>query len=117
MATRTKTQLAQAVLEHLAVLGANQTISAEDNAYVSGRYEDLWEEMADDNNMAYWPQNEIPAVVFEPLVHLVAVSVGSAFGKPRSIRDLEQDIMICKRRIRRHTKVTGAETSATFEDF
>lgn len=117
MATRTKIQLALAVLQHLAVVGAEGNMAAADADYVSRRYEDLWEEMTDDNSMAYWDRDDIPSVVFEPLIHLVAISVASAFGKPSNVKMIDEEMRICKRRIRRHTGVKTAELPSTFEDF
>ena len=117
MATRTKTQLATAVLQHLGVAGAEGNVSATDAAYVSARYEDLWEEMNDDNAMAYWDRDEIPSVVFEALTHLVAISVASAFGFQSNVREIDEEMRVCKRRIRRHTQVKGAELPSPFEDF
>jgi hypothetical protein len=117
MATRTKTQLALAALQHIGVVDADGNMAAADADYVIARYEDLWEEMTDDNNLAYWERDEIPSVVFEPLIHLMGVSVAPAFGKPSTVKQIEENLMICKRRIRRHSKVTSADVQSPSEDF
>jgi hypothetical protein len=47
----------------------------------------------------------------------MGVSVAPAFGKPSTVKQIEENLMICKRRIRRHSKVTSADVQSPSEDF
>lgn len=116
MTTRTQRSLAENVLRALGLLDALDSPSAEDSSYVVARYNDILAEMSEDN-LAYWPADVIPLVVFEPLTLLVALSVSPAYGKPMTIENLEQARMAVKRRIRRHTQLRSAQMPVLIDDF
>lgn len=116
MATRTKAALAANVLVHLGITNASESPAAIDVQYVSDRYDDCLEELIDDD-LAYWPSNAIPVVMFEPLTQLVSLSVMTAFGLPLSPTEMEEGRRLYKRRIRRHVGKKSSGLAAEFEDF
>ena len=116
MTTRTQRSLAENVLRSLALIDATESPSADDNDYIVARYNDILAEMAEDN-LAYWPADAIPLVIFEPLTLFVALSVSMAFGIPMNGQNLEQGRMILQRRIRRHTQLRTAQMPVLVDDF
>ena len=116
MATRTKIDLATNVMRALGLVNADESPDPRDTSYVSGRYEDVLEELTDDE-LVYWTSNAIPSVIFEPLTQLVALSVGEAFGLPAMSENLDEGRRLLKRRLRRHAGKKSAGTAAEFEDF
>ena len=116
MTTRTKTELAQNVGLHLNLIDAEGSLESRDHDYIVKRYLDLWAEFEDDK-MAYWDADAIPAVVFEALTQIMALSVGPAFGRRVTVRDLDDGLNTFRRRIRRHTRVRSADLPAETESF
>jgi hypothetical protein len=116
MTTRTPTELAKNVLLHLNICDAQSSPSAADNDYLIARYRDIYEELSEDH-IAYWPADEIPRVVFEPLTQYMALCVSKPFGVSVAASEMEEGLRIFRRRLRRHTHRRSAELPATFEDF
>lgn len=116
MATRTRTQLATAVLRHLGLVNAEEAPSATDMAYVKERYDGILAEM-DDQNMVYWDDDAVPYIIYEPLVQLVALSVGTAYGIPSLAENIEAARLNYMRRIRRHTQKKSDGNSVRVEQF
>ena len=114
--TRTRTQFATAVLRHLGLIDALEVGSAVDVAYVKERYEAIIAEI-DDQDMVYWDDDAIPAVIHEPLLNLVGLSVGTEFGVPSLAENVEGARMIFMRRIRRHTQKKSDGTSVMVDQF
>ena len=111
MATRTLQDLSKAVMEKLAVIDALEDPSASDHLMIMRRYAELYEGLAEEQ-LAYWPESEIPLVAFPALSDLVALHAGPAFGRPIvSVTDIEAAEVPIKRRLRRHThkRASGVE--------
>lgn len=81
MVTRTSDELAKRVLQNLRVLDALETPRAEDNALVKERYADVYEWLVDED-LAFWPENQIPGGAMDGLTRLVADVCAEAFDKP-----------------------------------
>lgn len=116
MASRTKLELAVNILRHLAIVDAQETPAAIDTQYVIARYEDCLAELAD-NDLSYWPSDQIPVVIFEPLTQLVALSCGPAFGIAVSPQDMENGGIMYRRRLRRHGGKKSSGLPAETENF
>ncbi|MBK8467831.1 MAG: hypothetical protein IPL32_18625 [Chloracidobacterium sp.] len=114
--TRTRTQFATAVLRHLGLVDAQASAPAADVAYVNERYEAILAEM-DDQSMAFWEDDAIPAVIYEPLLQFVGLSVGTAFGVPSLAENIEAARMAYMRRIRRHTQKKSNGTPVMVDQF
>ena len=114
--TRTRNQLATAALRHLGLVQADDSPAAVDLVYVKDRYEAVLAEMADDD-MVYWDDDEIPYIVFEPLMQFLALSCAVAYGVPGTAEDIENARMTYMRRIRRKTGRKSAGLSVVAEDF
>lgn len=86
MATKTIRHLVEDVLlSKLRVLAAGEASTQEDYNLVSEKYSDVYSELADEG-VAYWPEDEIPATVFDRLSSYVAHRTSVAFGLPRDIQ-------------------------------
>jgi len=82
MITRTTTELMTDVLiAKLTEVGATETPEAQDAKLVKDKYSDLYAELVDEG-IAYWPEEEIPVVVFDRLSSFVANRVAPSFGRP-----------------------------------
>ena len=116
--SKTTTQLATSVLQHLAVLDATETIDSTDETYVTGVYEDKWTELSSHGNeVTYWPMDVIPNAVFLALRDLIALYVRGAFGMPISERELRIEEDQCMRRLRRHTAVQSSDLPTETRNF
>lgn len=114
MATRTKAQLSKAVMEKLGLLNATDDVAAEDHAMISTRYTELMEGL-EAENLAYWPEDQIPLLVFPAVTDLVGIHCASAFGiTPLNPIEIEQAEIIVKRRIRKYT-VTKSSLLDTYQ--
>ena len=82
--TRTKADLAAAVMEDLALIntGDGESPSAADEAMIIRRYQNMLAEMQDEN-IVYWSEDAIPYEAFEAVVGLMSLIVGPSFGKPK----------------------------------
>ena len=112
MATRTLQNLSKSVMEKLAVIDALESPSAQDHSLIAERYAEIFDALAEEE-LAYWPTGEIPLIVFPALTDLVALHVGSAFGRPMvAVSDIEAAEIPIKRRLRKHThkRASGVET-------
>ena len=120
--TRTELELATNVLLHFNIIAAEETPSPTDSAYVIGRYRDLFNEMAL-NDETYWNVDKVPAEIFEPLTQMVALTAEKAFGKAAAMppaqyaASLDEGLRILRRRLRRTVNVRSAETPTYAEDF
>lgn len=120
--TRTDLELATNVLLHLNVIAAEETPAPSDSNYVIKRYNDLFNEMAS-NDETYWTIDAVPSEIFEPITQMVALIVEKPFGKaaPMAPSDyaasLDEGLRIMRRRLRRTVNVRSAETATHFEDF
>lgn len=115
---RTELELATNVLRSLNVVDAMESGSAADTLYVMERYRDVHAELADDSyRLAYWPIDQIPSHIFEPLTNLIALSVAPAFGIPAMAENVDAARKTVLQRIRRHSQVRSAEMPGTYEDF
>jgi hypothetical protein len=104
MKSRTPQELSKAVMDQLGVIDALEFPSAIDHQYIFDRYTDLMDELRADE-LGYWPDDQIPGLVFLAVADLVALHVGPAFGRPVvAVTDIEDAQVPIKRRIRRYTK-------------
>lgn len=113
----TTTQLATAVLRHIGVLDATETIDATDLTYVQDTWQAKWEEISGAGMEAtYFPYDEIPKPIFMTVRDLVANEVRGAFGMPMSVADKEAEEIVILRRLRRHITqpATGLPGKATY---
>jgi len=114
---KTTTELATSVLQHLGELAAGEAIDTEDDSYITGVYNDKWEELADESvSLAYWPKDDIPTVVFLIVRDLIANEVRAAYGQPMAAQVKENEEITILRRLRRHvsTKASGHRTRAEY---
>lgn len=84
---KTKTELATTVLRTLGIVGAVDSPSAADSAFVVQEYENAlpyWGDLG----LVYWPSDEIPEAVYSMLVTLVANRSMNAFGIAQSFDDM-----------------------------
>jgi hypothetical protein len=114
--TRTPSELAKNVLLAPNIIAAEETPSAADSQYVIQRYTDLFEEMMV-NDEFYWPLNEIPAAVFEPLTEMMVLIISPAFGEPVDAASMDEGLRILRRRLRRTVNIKSDELATQFEDF
>lgn len=115
--TKTTTELADAVLQDLAIAAVGETPDTEHRTYVTDAYASWWEEMnAHGRELVYWPQAEIPLPVFHIVRDMVALEVGNAFGKtiPPEAREQRRDMIM--KRLYRHTSMqsSGLDVSAVY---
>jgi len=118
MSTRTTTELAVAVLRHLAVIDATQTSSDADAAdilYIQTLYADKFEEL-NDMELTYWSPNEVPKPIFLAVRDLIANEARGNYGEPMGVADKESAEIIILKRIRRHMhqRSSGLPTKAQY---
>jgi hypothetical protein len=112
----TTTQLADAVLQALAVVDGAETPDTTDRTYVTGRYAMLWHDLASHGNeLVYWgtgdsSADEIPNPVMGILVDMLTLECGPAFGRGISPVEKMQQRTALERRLRRHVQVQSAGT-------
>jgi len=103
---KTATELATAVLRHLAVVDASETPDSADLTYVEGIYDDKWAELsAYGSEYTYWPSAEIPDAVFLILRDLISLEVRGAFGQPVSAQEREVEEAYILKRLKRHVQI------------
>lgn len=113
----TTSQLATAVLQHLAVLDANETIATEDETYVTDIWAAKWEELSSHGaELTYFSYDDIPNPVFLIIRDLVCNEVRGAFGMPLDAQSKETEEVTILRRLRRHvqTQTAGKETKVSY---
>lgn len=81
---RTKQDLAERVAQELKIVAAGETLSAADADLIKDIYSDRLEQLEDDD-LAYWPEDEIPGGAMEGLVLVVADICAPAFGFQRDV--------------------------------
>jgi hypothetical protein len=107
--SKTTTELATAVLQHMGVLDATETPDTDDETYVTGVYEDKWAEMSSHGHeTTYWPRDTIPDAVFLTLRDLIALHCRAAFGEQMSAQQVEAEETIIMRRLRKHIGVQSS---------
>jgi hypothetical protein len=104
----TKAELVLAALQSMSVVGADGSVSADDDAYVSRLYDAKHAEWAD-RNLVYWPNTgrsveEIPPAVFAAVRDLVINEAEPAYGKSKSVAERSQTEEFLLKRLRRHTR-------------
>ncbi|MEL6288541.1 MAG: hypothetical protein AAFQ35_07150 [Pseudomonadota bacterium] len=80
------------------ILGATEVPTALDADYVKGVYIADLEELRD-NNIAYWPEDQVPDAIVRALSHRLGLLIGDAFGFPRAS---EMEIEASLRPLRKH---------------
>lgn len=83
MATWTKAELAQKVLEYVGVVPAGQSASSEDSTLAEGVIDSVHAQLdSHDHSKVPFATSAIPEWAQQPMVKYVAVEVGPYFGKP-----------------------------------
>ncbi len=115
MTTRTRAELAVAVLQELGVLDASETPTAEDSELVIDRHDELLAHLVDEE-LAYWAEDEIPLAVFGALRNLVINQVRGVFGEPVTAEEVEARHKMLMGPLRRHVAraPSGTRTSAEY---
>ncbi len=113
--SRTKAELAAAVLRDLGIVDALSSPSATDSAFVVQKYEDAYA-YYEDLGLTYWTDTEIPSAVFAMLVDLVANRCMNAFGVAQSFDEMMSREETLLKRLRRHCARgrTGKAIRATY---
>lgn len=117
MSTKTKAELAEAVLRHLTVIDATEDPDADDEALVVAAYDDKFQEIrAHGVNLTYWKRDTIPGEVFLIMRDLIALEVMPAFGQPIAAAEKEGQEQIIFKRLRRHvsTQSSGRQVEADY---
>ena len=117
--SKTKTELAVAVLRDIGVIDATEspTVGDEDVDYVISIYEDKFEQLAaPGREMVYWPRDEIPVPVFLSLRDMIANEVKGPFGEPMAPEDKEARETVILKQFRRHMRreATGNPTAGEY---
>lgn len=99
MATRTRADLAKRALQRLGKIQADEDPDSSDGALVEAEWADMLTWLKDDG-LAYWPEDEIPSVVFPICADLLTNQIGPHFGIPYSPEAEE----IHTRKLRRHMR-------------
>ena len=113
----TTSQLSTAVLQHLGVLDATETIATTDQTYITDVWAAKWEEISGHGSeLTYFSYDDIPNPVFLIIRDLVANEVRGAYGRPLSAAEKEQEELIILRKLRRHlsTQATGLPGTAVY---
>ena len=114
----TTAQLSTAVMQHLALLDATETIDATDQTFITDTWAAKWEELsAHGMEMTYFPYDDIPNPVFLAVRDLVANDVRGAFGMPLSASDKEAEEVTIMRRLRRHLQTQGSKKAVAVSYF
>lgn len=113
--TRTRQELAIAVMRELGSLDASQTPTADDAAYIKGVYDDKYEWWVDEEQV-YWEPDEIPKAIFLIVRDLIVNEVAGAFGNPQPPEERQARDEVLMARLRRHTAraPSGARTEAEY---
>lgn len=78
---RTVQDLSKQVMENLALLDAQEDVSAEDHAKIARAYADKYAEMFF-REIFYWPVDAIDNKAFLSVARIMAEEVASSFSKP-----------------------------------
>lgn len=116
--TKTTTELADAVLQDLAIADASETPDTADRTVCTNAYESIWEEMnAHGREIVYWPIDEIPRPVFFIMRDLVRLEVQGTFGMPIPLgeRDVLRERILM--RLYRHTEESSSGLPVESESY
>lgn len=111
--TYTKQQFVTAFLRDIGRLDLLQEARPEDAKYLKERYDNVIAELSDDD-VVYWPDDEIPREVFEALLVFFNIMCAGSYGIPDIPKTLVFDALEkAKLRIRRRVvKVSSDEPQA-----
>jgi hypothetical protein len=113
---RTKSELATAVLRKMGVIAADETASAEDAAYIKAEYDDKHEWWLD-QEMAYWPLEEIPNAIFSVVRDVMINEVMETFGRPQTPEDKAAREQLLEKRLWQHIRRHGTGVPIAAEYF
>ena len=116
MSTKTSSQLSIEVLRSLGVIAADETPDALDSTYVTGVYQDKYEELTD-LELTYWSVNDIPGPLFITLKDLVINEVRGAFGETQNPEDKEARDKVILQKVRRHMRKHSSALPVTADHF
>lgn len=115
--TRTVSELITETMRDLGLISQRQSPSEDDAKFIRGRYEDVLEELRDDD-LVYWENDAIPKEVFVALVKHMGMEVGGAFGlgapDPKTMQEM---LYVTKKRIRRRLHKPNTGLPVTVENF
>lgn len=113
--TKTRAELAEAVLKKLVVIDITETAATEDSDAVIDAYDAKYDELVD-QEIAYWSRDAIPNAIFAAVVNLIANEVRESYGEPMSAQAKEQEEIILLRPLRKHTqrRPSGHATEADY---
>lgn len=103
MTTKTSAQLSASVLRYLGVIDATESADSDDETYIGGVYEDVYEEMAD-KELVYWPLNSIPGPIFNAMRDLIANEVANAYGQEQRPEDQQARKVVLMKPFHRHVQ-------------
>ena len=113
--TKTRAELAEAVLLKLVVIDATETAATEDSEYVIDAYDLKYDQMVD-QEIAYWSRDAIPNAIFSAVRDLIINEVRESYGEPMSAQQKESEEIILLRPFRKHTqrRASGHATEADY---
>ncbi len=113
--TKTRDELADAVLKKLVVIDATETAATDDTDFVKDAY-DLKHDQMVDQEIAYWSRDAIPNAIFSAVRDLIINEVREAYGEPMSAQQKESEEIILLRPFRKHTqrRASGHATEADY---
>ena len=113
--TRTRQELAVAVMRELGKIGADETPTSDDATYVKAAYDDKYEWWVDEE-LVYWEPDEIPKAVFQAVRDIIINEVRGAFGEPTPAEEKSAREDLLMKRLRRHTAraTSGMRTEAEY---
>lgn len=115
--TRSVGELITETMRDLGLLSQRQDPSEDDAAFIRKRYEDVLEELRDED-LVYWQDDAIPKEAFLAMVKYLGLEVGGAFGLPGfNVVDLNTAQIAAKKRIRRRVSKPTSGEPVTVEDF
>lgn len=107
--TRTRQDFVKALLQDMGRLDLLSEPRPEDAKYLKGRYDNIIAELSDDE-LVYWPADEIPIEVFEALLVFFKLMVGGSYGLPEvPTAAINPALEQAKVRIRRRIVKTTSE--------
>ena len=116
-ATKTKAQLATAVMHEFVAIDATETEAdhPETSVLVQAAYDVIYDRLEDDDSV-YWDLNAIPTSAFFIMRDFVMNEVSGAFGEPQPSEVKEAREQVIMRRLKRHTghKGTGSVVRAEY---
>lgn len=117
MATRSKAELRDSVLQELNALPSGQVASAEDAALAEARIQEVLEELDEDKLLTWDMDSDIPAKAFLPMVAIVAFALMGAFGQQPRQAELERGDMMGRRKLRKQAALPFGRTTVQADYF